>query len=68
LSDLNSGALDRLHALFASRPGRCRVAFDLIKPDGMEATLEASSEVQADNELVERVREICGVDSVEVVR
>jgi DNA polymerase III subunit alpha len=68
LSDLDSGALDRLHALFTSRPGRCRVAFDLIKPDGMEATLEASSEVQADNELVERVREICGVDSVEVVR
>jgi DNA polymerase III subunit alpha len=68
LTDLNDGALDRLHELFSSRPGRCRVAFDLIKPDGMEATLEASSAVRADNELVERVREICGADSVEVVQ
>jgi DNA polymerase III subunit alpha len=68
LTDLNNGALDRLHELFSSRPGRCRVAFDLIKPDGMEATLEASSAVRADNELVERVREICGADSVEVVQ
>ena len=68
LSDFDSGALDRLHELFSSRPGRCRVAFDLVKPDGMEATLEASSAVRADNELVERVREICGADSVEVVQ
>jgi DNA polymerase III subunit alpha len=68
LGDLDNGALDRLHRLFLSRPGRCRVAFDLVKPDGMEATLEASSAVRADNELVERVREICGADSVEVVR
>jgi len=68
LSDFNDGALDRLHELFSSRPGRCRVAFDLVKPDGLEATLEASSAVRADNELVERVREICGADSVEVVQ
>jgi hypothetical protein len=39
-----------------------------VKDDGMEATLEASSAVRADQELVERVREICGADSVEVVQ
>jgi DNA polymerase-3 subunit alpha len=68
LSVVDAGALTRLHELFSSRPGRCRVAFDLVKDDGTEATLEASSAVRADKELVERVREICGSDSVAVVQ
>ncbi|MDE3171361.1 MAG: DNA polymerase III subunit alpha, partial [Acidobacteriota bacterium] len=67
LKTMDPGALDRLQELFASRPGRCRVTFDLVKEDGLEATLESSSAVRADDELVERVREICGADSVEVV-
>jgi DNA polymerase-3 subunit alpha len=68
LAALNTGALDRLHQLFASRPGRCRVAFELVKEDGSQATLEATSAVQADRELVDRVREICGAASVAVVQ
>ena len=68
LSTLDAGALDRLQDLFSRRPGRCRVAFELVKDDGTEATLEAGSAVQADLELVERVREICGTDSVAVVQ
>jgi DNA polymerase III subunit alpha len=68
LNSLDSGVIDRLQNLFSSRPGHCRVAFDLIKDDGHEATLESSSAVRADQELVERVREICGADSVEVVQ
>jgi len=68
LSAVDTGALDRLQQLFSSRPGRCRVAFELVREDGSEATLEASSAVQADVELVERVREICGTDSVAVVQ
>ncbi len=68
LGAIDPGALDRLHELFSSHPGRCRVAFELVKDDGSEATLEASSAVQADRELVERVREICGSDSVAVVQ
>ena len=68
LGAIAPGALDRLHELFSSHPGRCRVAFELVKDDGSEATLEASSAVQADRELVERVREICGSDSVAVVQ
>jgi len=63
---VNNGTLDRLGELFSSRPGRCRVTFDLVRNDGSAATLEASSAVQADHELVERVREICGSDSVAV--
>jgi DNA polymerase-3 subunit alpha len=68
LSAVNNGALNELHDLFSSRPGRCRVAFELVKEDGTEATLEASSAVRADKELVERVREICGSDSVAVLQ
>ena len=67
LNTLDTGTLDRLRELFASRPGRCRVAFELVKEDGTEATLEASSAVRADTELLARVREICGDDSVAVV-
>ncbi|MGA9883667.1 MAG: DNA polymerase III subunit alpha [Candidatus Acidiferrales bacterium] len=67
LNAMDRGALDQLQELFASRPGRCRVEFGLVKEDGLEATLESSSAVSADSELVARVREICGADSVEVV-
>src|SRR6202142_2797913 len=66
LSSVDDGALTRLHELFSRSPGRCRVAFELVNNDGTEATLEASSVVRADKELVERVREICGSDSVAV--
>jgi DNA polymerase III subunit alpha len=68
LSAVDNGAIDRLQQLFSSRPGRCRVAFELVKDDGTEATLEASSSVRADKDLVERVREICGTSSVAVVQ
>jgi DNA polymerase-3 subunit alpha len=68
LSAVNNGALNELHQLFSSRPGRCRVAFELVKDDGTEATLDVSSAVRADKELVERVRQICGSDSVAVVQ
>ena len=68
LSTVDTGALDRLQKLFTSRPGRCRVAFELIKDDGSAATLEAGSAVLADREMLERVREICGTDSVAVIQ
>jgi DNA polymerase III subunit alpha len=68
LNALDTGALDRLQELFSSRPGRCRVAFELVNQDGTEATLEAGSVVRADSELLARVREICGNDSVAVVQ
>jgi DNA polymerase III subunit alpha len=68
LGSVNAGALERLQELFTKRPGRCRVAFELVKPDGSEATLEAGSAVMADRDLLEQVREICGTDSVAVVQ
>jgi len=68
LSTVNTGAIDQLQKLFSSRPGRCKVSFELIKDDGSAATLDAGSAVLADRELVERVREICGTDSVALVQ
>jgi DNA polymerase-3 subunit alpha len=68
LGSVDAGVLDSLRELFLSRPGRCRVAFDLVNSDGTEATLDAASAVQADRDLLERVREICGTDSVAVVQ
>jgi DNA polymerase-3 subunit alpha len=68
LNSLDAATLDRLQELFSSRPGRSRVAFELVQEDGTEATLESSSAVQLDPELMERVREICGADSVAVVQ
>jgi len=67
-SALDTGVIDRLDELFASRPGRCKIAFELVQDDGTEATIDASRAVQADPELLERVREICGTDSTAVVQ
>ena len=64
LASMAAGTMDRLDALFASRPGRCRVTFELVLEDGAAATQQTSKAVQADKELIERVREICGADSV----
>jgi DNA polymerase III subunit alpha len=60
----DSGAVDRLHKLFASKPGRCRVSFDLVKNDGSAATIDADSPVLADKELLDGVRQICGAASI----
>ena len=68
LKALDPGVLDRLGELFTRSPGRCRVSFELIQDDGSEATLDSSSAVRADRELVERVRELCGSDSVALVQ
>ncbi len=67
LGVMDSIMLDRLQELLRSRPGRCRVAFELVNLDGSVATLEAQSGVQADRDLVEAVREICGLDAVAVL-
>ncbi|HXU47524.1 MAG TPA: OB-fold nucleic acid binding domain-containing protein, partial [Candidatus Binatia bacterium] len=66
VATLERDAMDRLDRLFASRPGRCRVEFELVLDDGAAATQQTSKAVKADSELIERVREICGADSVVV--
>ncbi len=64
---IDSDVLDQLDELFSSHPGRCRIAFELVAEDGAEATIDFSNAVRADNDLVERVREICGADAVAVL-
>jgi DNA polymerase-3 subunit alpha len=68
LRGVDTGKLDQLQALFSERPGRCRVAFDLISEDGTTATLETEKGIEFAPELIERVREICGEDAVDVLR
>ena len=65
---IDSGVIERLHELFVSHPGRCRISFELVQEDGTEATIDAGSAVKADRELIERVREICGSDAVGLVQ
>ena len=68
LRAVDTGVLDELQKVLAERPGRCRVAFDLISNDGTMATLEAEKGIDPAPELFARVREICGADSVAVLR
>ena len=67
-SAMDAGIIDRLQELFASRPGRCRIAFELVHEDGTEATIDAGSAVRADPDFLDRVREICGANSVAVMQ
>ncbi len=67
-SAMDAGIINQLHELFVSRPGRCKIAFELVQDDGTEATIDAGSAVRADRELVERVQQICGSDSVAVLQ
>ncbi len=64
LKAADQGMLEELDELIASRPGRCRVEFDLLSEDGTEARLESARSVQLDAELLERIRGICGPDAV----
>jgi len=64
LKAADQGMLNELDELIASRPGRCRVEFDLLSDDGSEAKLESARSVQVDPELLERIRGICGPDAI----
>jgi DNA polymerase III subunit alpha len=58
--------LDELKELFASRPGSCPVAFDLVSPDGAVATLRADQRVRADKDLVDAVCRLCGENAAQL--
>jgi hypothetical protein len=68
LGAVDEGLLDRLKELFAGSPGPCAIAFDLLDTDGSVATLRSNQRVRLDERLVDKVREMCGADAVEVVR
>ncbi|HVB33300.1 MAG TPA: DNA polymerase III subunit alpha [Patescibacteria group bacterium] len=65
LESIDEQTLAELDRLFAARPGACPVIFELVDSDGSVATLEAERSVRADAELMTKVREICGEETVE---
>ncbi|HEX9761429.1 MAG TPA: DNA polymerase III subunit alpha, partial [Candidatus Acidoferrales bacterium] len=67
MNEIDEEKLENLDELFEKKPGPCRVAFELVKPDGTTATLEAERKVQPDRELVEAVQRMCGTDAVRVL-
>ena len=67
ISSMDEYTLDRLKELFARSPGPCPISFDLRDPDGLMATLRSNQRVKINDQLVDRIREMCGPDAVEVV-
>ncbi len=68
LTNVDENILDRLEEIFDRRPGPCRVAFELMRPDGEVAELETDRRVRPDKDLVLEIQELCGADAVEVLR
>jgi DNA polymerase III subunit alpha len=66
MTAMDANILDELKELFASRPGSCSIAFDLISSEGAVATLRADQRVRADQDLVQAVRKLCGEDAVQL--
>ncbi len=68
LSAADSGKLEALQDLFASKPGTCRILFELVGGDGAVATLQVERRVDPDDELLEKIQEMCGPNAVELIR
>ncbi len=64
LNAMDEFTLDRLRELFASKPGTCPVAFELLSPDGSVATLRAEQRVRPDEALLQAVRQLCEPEAV----
>jgi len=65
---VNDGMLDMLKDLLGARPGVCAVEFEFYSTEGGILRLAADKHVRADRALIEELQDICGPDSVEVVR
>src|ERR1700731_1588585 len=68
LSAMDEMTLDQIKTVLAGSPGPCPIAFDIFDPDGSMATLSSNQRVRIDERLVNRLQEMPGVGSVEVVR
>ncbi len=67
-SALDEFTMDCLQGLFSMNRGNCPVEFEVISADGTMARVLTDRRVRVDRELVEKVRQMCGADAVEVVR
>jgi len=66
-STLDEFTMDCLQGLFNMRRGSCPVEFEVVSPDGTWARVLTDRRVRVDEELLEKVREMCGPDAVEVL-
>ena len=66
MTAVDAQTLDELKQLFASKPGSCSVAFDLISSEGAVATLRADQRIRADQELIQEVCRLCGENAVQL--
>ncbi|MGH9791897.1 MAG: DNA polymerase III subunit alpha, partial [Candidatus Acidiferrales bacterium] len=67
-SEFSDSKLNDLERLFESKPGRCNVAFEIVTAGGSVALVQSDRRVKADPELEEKVRAICGPESVQLER
>ena len=66
-SALDEFTMDCLQGLFSMNRGNCPVEFEVVSADGTMARVLTDRRVRVDRELVEKVRQMCGADAVEVV-
>jgi DNA polymerase-3 subunit alpha len=62
---LDESALDQLQVVFERHPGRSRVTFEIVQPDGTVAELETDQRVRVEPELLAEIEQICGADSAQ---
>jgi DNA polymerase III subunit alpha len=70
LDQASAGLLDEIDALLVSHPGASPVTFDLVRPGDFKVALRPRrpAGVKADDELLSRLRGLCGESSVSLER
>jgi DNA polymerase-3 subunit alpha len=67
LRKMSENTLTRMEELLTNSPGTCPVVFEVCRPDGSVAIVQARQRVATTAELSAAVRQICGDDSIAVV-
>jgi DNA polymerase-3 subunit alpha len=60
----NEGKMDELDRLFRAKQGTSAVDLEVVTADGTVTRIQTSRKVQADEDLLARVRQLCGPESV----
>ncbi|MBI3404989.1 MAG: hypothetical protein HY046_05985 [Acidobacteria bacterium] len=56
--------MEQLDSILRGKQGASTVDFEIVTPDGAVTRIQTSRKVQADEDLVSRVRGLCGPESV----
>ncbi len=67
LQQVTDDLMERLEELFSKSPGPTPVVFELHSPDSTMATLQSQQRVRVHPELIESVRQICGLGPDQMV-